>query len=66
MKGQEISALQLESFRKRWAEDRQGHMVSDALARNTLEEVALARDAGSRLPFTFTIDMDSDGVCDQA
>ena len=66
MNGQEISALQLESFRERWAEDRQGHMVSDALARNTLEEVALARDAASRLPFTFTIDMDSDGVCDQA
>ncbi len=66
MNGKEIDALQLAGFRKAWEEDREGQRLSSALFRNTLEEVALSRDAQQKLPFTFTIDMDSDGVCDQA
>ncbi len=61
----EISREMLEGFRASWAADGKGHAAGSALFRNTLEDIALSRDAQKELPFTFTIDMDSDGVCDQ-
>lgn len=66
MNEQEIRLETVESFRRRWADDTSGHSFRDALAVTPLEEVAFCKeDAEHRLPFTFTIDLDSDGVCDQ-
>ena len=65
MNGYEMSLETVEAFRKNWADDASGRSLSDAFAANTLEEIVFCRDAKERLPFTFSIDLDSDGVCDQ-
>ncbi len=65
MDRQQISRAQLDAFRAAWAGDAAGHIVGDALKRVTLDELALSRDAQQKLPFTFSIEYDSDGVCDQ-
>ena len=61
----EMSLNSVGSFRHSWAADPDGRRLSDAFSKNTLEEIVFDRAAEQRFPFTFSIDMDSDGVCDQ-
>ena len=65
MNNDQITLDQIARFREKWDGDVHGHLVSNALKRNTLDELALSRDAQQKLPFTFTVEYESDGVCDQ-
>lgn len=65
MNNDQITLEQIARFREKWDGDVHGHLVSNALKRNTLDELALSRDAQQKLPFTFTVEYESDGVCNQ-
>ena len=61
----EIGLSLLEQCREDWSKDREGHRVADALAIGALNEIALDHTAKGKLPFTFSIDMDVEGITDQ-
>ena len=61
----EIGLSLLEQCREDWSKDREGHRVADALAIGALNEITLDHTAKGKLPFTFSIDMDVEGITDQ-